>query len=167
MSNLDMKALYISNHTTFKAASFPIVNYTSNDLQSAFAAIQSHWPSSSLRVALFNATHDIRKSFLDITPEEVQSSVDTTIVGAFAFAREVILTFKKLGLDNEGGKGKRGTLLFTGATASLRGNTTTYTFAAGKFGIRALSQSLAKEFGKQNIHVGLLHTSQTPLLTFV
>jgi short chain dehydrogenase len=49
--------------------------------------------------------------------------------------------------------GARGTLIFTGATASLRGNVTTSAFAAGKFGLRALSQSLAKEFGKQNIHV--------------
>jgi short-subunit dehydrogenase len=49
--------------------------------------------------------------------------------------------------------GARGTLLFTGATASLRGNTTTSAFSAGKFGLRALSQSLSKEFGKDNIHV--------------
>ncbi|THH07724.1 hypothetical protein EW146_g9223, partial [Bondarzewia mesenterica] len=50
-------------------------------------------------------------------------------------------------------KGKRGTLLFTGATASLRGNVTTSAFATGKFGLRALAQSLSKEFGKENIHV--------------
>ena len=75
--------------------------------------------------------------------------MDTNIVAAFAFAREVITTFKELDID----EGKRGTLIFTGATASLRGNVTTSAFAAGKHGIRALSQSLAKEFGKQNIHV--------------
>ena len=50
-------------------------------------------------------------------------------------------------------KGKRGTLLITGATASWRGNVTTSAFSAAKFALRALSQSLAKEFGKQNIHV--------------
>ena len=44
-------------------------------------------------------------------------------------------------------------MLFTGATASVRGNVLTASFAAGKFALRALSQSLAKEFGKQNIHV--------------
>lgn len=44
-------------------------------------------------------------------------------------------------------------LIFTGATASVRGNTLTSAFAAGKHGLRALSQSLAKEFGKENIHV--------------
>jgi len=127
-------------------------SYSSSSLQTAFAMIKSQWPSSPLRVALFNAGHNVRKPFLDITPGEVQASVDTNIVAAFAFAREAILAFKELDIE-EGGKGKRGTLLFTGATASLRGNTTTSAFAASKFGIRALAQSLAKEFGKQNIHV--------------
>jgi NAD(P)-dependent dehydrogenase (short-subunit alcohol dehydrogenase family) len=46
-----------------------------------------------------------------------------------------------------------GTVLFTGATASTRGASAFATFAAGKHGLRALSQSLAREFGKQNIHV--------------
>lgn len=93
------------------------------------------------------------KPFLEITAEEVQDSLDTNIVAAFAFAKEAILAFKELEIDEEEGKGKRGTLLFTGATASLRGNTTTSAFAAAKFGVRALAQSLAKEFGPQNIHV--------------
>ena len=61
------------------------------------------------------------------------------------------MTFKQNEIEEP--KGNRGTLIFTGATASLRGNTMTSVFAAGKFGVRALSQSLAKEFGKQNIHV--------------
>lgn len=46
-----------------------------------------------------------------------------------------------------------GTVLFTGATSSTRGAAAFATFAAGKHGLRALSQSLAREFGKQNIHV--------------
>jgi NAD(P)-dependent dehydrogenase (short-subunit alcohol dehydrogenase family) len=73
------------------------------------------------------------------------------VEAAFAFSREAILTFKQNKIEEP--QGKRGTLIFTGATASLRGNTTTSAFAAGKFGLRALSQSLAKEFGKENIHV--------------
>jgi NAD(P)-dependent dehydrogenase (short-subunit alcohol dehydrogenase family) len=73
------------------------------------------------------------------------------VEAGFAFSREAILTFKQNEIEEP--KGKRGTLIFTGATASLRGNTTTSVFAAGKFGLRALSQSLAKEFGKENIHV--------------
>lgn len=72
------------------------------------------------------------------------------VVAAFAFSRELIQTFKANEVDE---KGRRGTLIFTGATASLRGNVLTSSFAAGKSGLRALSQSLAKEFGKENIHV--------------
>ena len=52
--------------------------------------------------------------------------------------------------------GKKGALIFTSATAAWRGNLTTSAFAAGKFGLRALSQSLNKEFGKENIHVEFL-----------
>jgi NAD(P)-dependent dehydrogenase (short-subunit alcohol dehydrogenase family) len=147
-----------------QAGAFPLESvsesgsYTPSSLQSAFAAIKSRWPTSPLRVALFNAGHNVRKPFLDLTPEEIQTSVDTNIIAAFAFARQAILTFKELDIEEEG-KGKRGTLLFTGATASLRGNTTTSAFAASKFGIRALAQSLAKEFGKENIHVRLSPTS--------
>jgi NAD(P)-dependent dehydrogenase (short-subunit alcohol dehydrogenase family) len=47
-----------------------------------------------------------------------------------------------------------GTLLFTGASASIRGKPDFAAFAAAKAGLRALSQSLAREFGPQGIHVG-------------
>lgn len=50
-------------------------------------------------------------------------------------------------------RGTKGTLIFTSATASQRGNVFTSAFAAGKFAERALSQSLAKTYGKENIHV--------------
>jgi len=46
-----------------------------------------------------------------------------------------------------------GTLIFTGATSSTRGAANFATFAAGKHGVRALSQSLAREFGRRDIHV--------------
>jgi len=145
-------------NTGGEAAAFPLESnsgsgsgsYSPSSIQTAFSSIKSRWPRSPLRVALFNAGNFVRKPFLDITPQEVQENVDTNIVAAFAFAREALLAFKELDIDE---KGKRGTLLFTGATASLKGNTTTSLFAANKFGIRALAQSLAKEFGKQNIHV--------------
>jgi NAD(P)-dependent dehydrogenase (short-subunit alcohol dehydrogenase family) len=48
---------------------------------------------------------------------------------------------------------KHGTLLFTGATASLRGSARFAGLAVGKFGLRALAQSLARELGPQGIHV--------------
>ena len=95
--------------------------------------------------------------------------MNDNVLGPAAFSRELITAFKdlpfvyfllsslspllltrNLRLTPEGA---RGTLLFTGATSSIRGNKTTSSFSAGKFALRSLSQSLAKEFGKQNIHV--------------
>ena len=73
------------------------------------------------------------------------------MAAAFSFARGAILAFKDNNIEQP--NGKRGMLIFTGATASTRGNVISSAYAAGKFGIRALSQSLAKEFGKENIHV--------------
>jgi len=55
----------------------------------------------------------------------------------------------------------KGTLIFTGATASQRGNVMTSAFAAAKAGNRMLSQSLAKEFGREGIHV--VHVSSISL----
>lgn len=144
----------------YQAAPFPVPDYTPPSIRSAFSTIRTHFPvaTSPLRVAVFNAGYGVWKSFLDITEEEVRESLDVNVLAAFTFSREVLLEFTKNDLEqlSEGGKGgsrKKGTLIFTGATASIRGNTTTSAFAAGKFGVRALSQSLAKEFGKQNIHV--------------
>ena len=105
---------------------------------------------SEIRAALWNAASGAFKNFLDVTEEGINDSVQVNILAAFAFSRQAILAFKDNVIDEKGG---RGTLLFTGATASIRGNTWTSAFAAGKHGLRALSQSLAKEFGKQNIHV--------------
>ncbi|KAI6096066.1 hypothetical protein EDD16DRAFT_1501019 [Pisolithus croceorrhizus] len=148
-----------------EAAGFPVQDYSPNSIRAAFAAIRAHFPPSSspLRVALFNAGYGVWKPFLEITDEELHNSLDINVAAAFAFSREVITDFLKLEFEDssEGGQGgvrKRGTLLFTGATASIRGNVTTSTFAAGKHGLRALSQSLAKEFGKKNIHVGPTHS---------
>jgi NAD(P)-dependent dehydrogenase (short-subunit alcohol dehydrogenase family) len=47
----------------------------------------------------------------------------------------------------------RGTVLLTGATASLRGSARFAALAVGKFGLRALAQSMAREFGPQGVHV--------------
>lgn len=91
------------------------------------------------------------KKFLDVTPEDIEQSTQVNIIAAFAFSRQAILTFKEN--EIEAGNGKRGALVFTGATASLRGNVFTSAFASSKFALRALSQSLSKEFGKENIHV--------------
>jgi len=133
-----------------EVAPFPVQSYTRDNIKSTFDAIKSHWPTDEIRAAVWNAGFGAFKTFLELTEEEVKESVETNVLGPFAFAREAILNFRELDLNDQG---KRGTLIFTGATASIRGNTYTSAFSAGKHGLRALSQSLAKEFGKDNIHV--------------
>ncbi|KAJ7450075.1 hypothetical protein B0H11DRAFT_2078347 [Mycena galericulata] len=134
------------------AAPFYMPAYTPGNFSSTFSAIRSRFPASqySFRAALFNVGYAVWKPFLEITPEEVQESLDTNVAAAFSFSREAILQFKQNTIDAD--TPNRGTLIFTGATASTRGNTMTSALAIGKFGARALSQSLAKEFGKDGIH---------------
>ncbi|RPD52978.1 NAD-P-binding protein [Lentinus tigrinus ALCF2SS1-7] len=137
-----------------EAAAFPIPEYTYTATTDVVDKILTHaWPtggSSELRVALWNVGVNVFGTFLNVTEKDIQSSLEVHVTAGFAFSRRVILAFKENALDSAG---SRGTLLFTGATASIRGNVFTSAFAAGKHGIRALSQSLAKEFGKENIHV--------------
>jgi len=148
--NLDSAAKVI-NAAGGEAAAFHIAAYDAKSIEGVFASIKSHWPAAPLRVAVYNASHGAWKPFLDLKEEDIEQSVNVNIIAAFAFARQSILAFQQAQeLDVNG---KKGTLIFTGATASIRGNTTTSSFAAGKHALRALSQSLNKEFGKQNIHV--------------
>ncbi|KAK0184180.1 hypothetical protein F5146DRAFT_1228803 [Armillaria mellea] len=122
----------------------------SGEINTAGGTAASYIPRPALRVALYNAGHGVWKPFLDITPEDVEAVTQTNIEGAFAFSKNIIEAFQVNEVDE---KGRRGSLIFTGATASVRGDVTTSLFSAGKHALRALSQSLAKEFGKKNIHV--------------
>jgi len=133
-----------------EAAGFPLDAYTFETVKTAFQEIKQTWPEAEIRAALFNAGSGAWKGFLDVTEQDVKNLIDTNITAAYAFSREAILAFKDLPLNDIG---KKGTLIFTGATASIRGNVTTSAFAPGKHALRALSNSLAKEFSKQNIHV--------------
>jgi len=142
------------NQAGGEASPFPVAEYSYSAVAATVKSIKAHkWATpekAEIRVALWNAGTGVWKPFLEITEADLDSVVSSTVVAPFAFAHEVLTAFRENGED---ALGKRGTLLFTGATASWRGNTTTSAFAAGKFALRALSQSLSKEFGRQNIHV--------------
>ncbi|KAF9530715.1 hypothetical protein CPB83DRAFT_881961 [Crepidotus variabilis] len=135
------------------AKAFSVSSYSHEDITNAWSAIHKAFPKPEyvIRVAVFNGGSGVFKKFLDVTPQDVQTALQATIASAFSFSRGAILAFKDN--DIEESNGKRGALLFTGATASIRGNVLTSGFAPGKHGLRALSQSLSKEFGKENIHV--------------
>jgi NAD(P)-dependent dehydrogenase (short-subunit alcohol dehydrogenase family) len=94
--------------------------------------------------AIFNAGANHRKPVLETTGEMFEKVWRLACFGAFVFGREAARHMLPRGA---------GTILFTGATASLRGGAQFAAFAAAKFGVRALAQSMARELGPQGIHV--------------
>jgi len=148
-----------------QAAAFPVATYDASEIQSAFKNIKKEWPNAPLRVAVWNASSGVFKKFSDVTAEDLQGTVESSVNGPFAFSKEAINAFKEVDVDD---RGTRGTLIFTNATAGTRGNILTSAFAAGKFALRALSQSLAKTYGQDNIHVanvildGIISTDRNP-----
>jgi NAD(P)-dependent dehydrogenase (short-subunit alcohol dehydrogenase family) len=97
-----------------------------------------------LEVAVFNAASADRAPSLELSAAQFESAWRTSTLGGFIFGREALRALVPAG---------RGTLLFTGATASLRGRPPFGAFAAAKAGLRSLSQTFAREFGPKGIHV--------------
>ena len=81
---------------------------------------------------------------LDIAYGELEEAFRLEVVSAFAAAKAVLPAMRKCG---------QGTLLFSSATAAFRGSASHPLYAIGKFGLRALSQSLAKAHAQDGIHV--------------
>ncbi|QNK67322.1 SDR family NAD(P)-dependent oxidoreductase [Variovorax sp. PAMC26660] len=105
-----------------------------------------------LTVAIFNAASAVRAPTLDISVDQFTQAWRTSALGGFVFGREALRGLLANTFEADGAKG-RGSLLFTGATAALRGKPPFAAFAAAKASLRSLSQSLAREFGPQGIHV--------------
>ncbi|MFJ3369649.1 SDR family NAD(P)-dependent oxidoreductase [Pseudomonas sp. NPDC086251] len=108
------------------------------------AAIKNVRELGQLRVAIFNVGNSVAAPSLELSADLFEQTWRASTQGGFLFARE-----STRALLESGG----GTLLFTGATASLRGKPPFTAFAAAKAGLRSLSQSFAREFGPQNVHV--------------
>ena len=101
-----------------------------------------------LQLAIYNAGNNLPGKFLDVTPAVYEDMWRVCCMGAFLASQATI----RLMLDQQG-KADRQSLLFTGASASLRGKAGFSAFASGKGALRMLTQSLAREFGPQGIHV--------------
>jgi len=95
-------------------------------------------------VVLYNASYRVRGPLVDLDPAEVRRSLEVTAFGAFlvgqAAARRMV------------GRGA-GAIFFTGASASVKGYPQSAPFAMGKFALRGLAQSMARELHPKGIHV--------------
>lgn len=98
-----------------------------------------------LKIAVFNAGNNSRRRLLETDPDFFEAVWRTGCFGGLLVAQAAARKMLPNGA---------GTLLFTGATASLRGKPPFMCFAAAKAGLRSLAQSVAKELGPQGIHVG-------------
>lgn len=102
-----------------------------------------------LRVAIYNPSARQRGPVAELDPEQVRQSLEVTAFGAFLVGRAAA----RVMLEQEQEEGVRGTILFTGASAGVKGFPQSAPFAMGKFAQRGLAQSMARELHPQGIHV--------------
>jgi NAD(P)-dependent dehydrogenase (short-subunit alcohol dehydrogenase family) len=116
---------------------------SAQDVARLFAAIDAG--GSRLDLVVYNASGRARGPIVELDPAAVEAAVRVTAFGGFLVAREAAIRMQRQG---------SGTILFTGASASVKGYPRSSSFAMGKFALRGLAQSLARELQPQNIHVG-------------
>ena len=98
-----------------------------------------------LNVAVYNPSARVRGAVDEIDPAVVENAILVSAYGAFLMAHHAARRMKPRG---------QGALLFTGASAGVKGFANSSSFAMGKFALRGLCQSLARELHPQGIHVG-------------
>jgi NAD(P)-dependent dehydrogenase (short-subunit alcohol dehydrogenase family) len=100
-----------------------------------------------IEVCLFNAGSNVNKPLLETSEKLFFKTWELACYAGFLVGREATRCMLAHG---------RGTMLFTGATASVRGGKGFAAFASAKFGLRAVAQAMARELGPKNIHVAHL-----------
>jgi len=112
------------------------------EVQKLFAEVeQSIGP---IEVCLFNAGSNVNKPLIETTEKLFFKAWELACYAGFLVGREAARVMVPRG---------RGTIFFTGATASLRGGQGFAAFSAAKFGLRGVAQAMARELGPRNIHV--------------
>ena len=96
-------------------------------------------------LVIYNPSVRLKGSITELDPKQTQEAINITCFGAFLVAQEASKRMLKR---------KSGSIFFTGASASIKGFANSSVFAIGKFGLRGLAQSLARELHPKNIHIG-------------
>jgi len=127
------------------------------DVDRLFARIDAECPLPS--VVIYNPSFRSRGPFADLRREDVLKTLTVTAYGGFLVGQLAARRMLAAG---------RGSILFTGASASIKGYPQSAPFAMGKFALRGLAQSMARELAPQNIHVahvvidGAIRSAQRP-----
>lgn len=105
------------------------------------------------RVVVYNASARVRGPLVTLDPAAVRQAVEVTAFGAFLVGQAAARAM----LAADPVAGGRGTILFTGASAGVKGFPQSASFAMGKFAQRGLAQSMARELHPQGIHVAWIN----------
>src|SRR5256886_12240975 len=111
------------------------------EVHSLFADVEKN--IGPIELCLFNAGSNVSKPLLDTTEKLFFKAWELACYGGFLVGREATRYMVPRG---------RGTIFFTGATASVRGGVGFAAFSSAKFGLRAAAQAMARELGPKNIH---------------
>ena len=96
-------------------------------------------------VVVYNASQRVRGPFVEVDPVAVARAISVTAYGAFLVAQQAARRMLPKG---------KGAILLTGASAGIKGYSQSAAFAMGKFALRGLAQSMARELMPQGIHIG-------------
>jgi NAD(P)-dependent dehydrogenase (short-subunit alcohol dehydrogenase family) len=96
-------------------------------------------------IVVYNASARARGPVAELVPAEVERAIMVSAYGGFLVAREAVARMLPK---------RHGAVLFTGASASVKGYPLSSAFAMGKFALRGLAQSMARELSPQGIHIG-------------
>ncbi len=98
-----------------------------------------------LDVMIYNPSYRVRGPLIELDPAEVRRTLEVTAFGAFLAGQQAARNMLKRG---------KGTIIFSGASAGVKGYPRSAPFAMGKFALRGLAQSMARELHPQGVHVG-------------
>lgn len=98
----------------------------------------------ALDIVVYNPSRRTRGPLVELDPAEVERAIAVTAYGGFLVGQQAA---KRMVAR------KRGSILFTGASASVKGYAQSAPFAMGKFALRGLAQSMARELAPQGVHV--------------
>ena len=124
------------------AAAFAVDAADAQAVAGLFDAVQQRFGDPD--VVVYNASGRLRGPLADLNPAEVQRVLAVTAFGGFLVGQQAARRMLAK---------RRGAILFTGASASVKGYARSAPFAMGKFALRGLAQSMARELGPQGIHV--------------
>ncbi|KAF8470813.1 oxidoreductase [Kalaharituber pfeilii] len=129
-------------------------------VRNAFKVIRETYPGQEVRVGVYNVSgRPKRGPFLEITHQEWEAAFEVPSRGAFNFSQSILPLLLSAAKSADPPSTSPSepqyhpTLIFTGATASVKASALFANFTPQKFALRSLSQSLAKEFAPQGVHV--------------